>query len=121
MRGLIGVFTLIALTGVGAFLFMVGTAAFPMAGAGERAKQRATRANIALLGAANTAFTKATGAPAPTLTALVGAGGITPATLKDAWGQPLSYTASPTRGSGFLIVSAGPDGAFGTADDICFP
>jgi hypothetical protein len=40
----------------------------------------------------------------------VGAGSL------DAWGQALKYER--LSDSGFRLISAGPDGAFGTADDI---
>ncbi|MFQ5827571.1 MAG: prepilin-type N-terminal cleavage/methylation domain-containing protein [Candidatus Methylomirabilia bacterium] len=42
----------------------------------------------------------------------------------DAWGRPYSYTADPTQGQtnqAGQIISAGPDGALGTGDDIEFP
>jgi len=36
---------------------------------------------------------------------------------KDAWNKPYEYYLTD-NGKGFLIISAGPDGKFGTGDDI---
>jgi hypothetical protein len=38
-----------------------------------------------------------------------------PAQWLDAWGQPMTYVG---KDRGFRLISAGPDGEFGTADDI---
>lgn len=39
-------------------------------------------------------------------------------TINDAWGKALRYDASGGLGGGPVIISAGPDGVFGTTDDI---
>jgi hypothetical protein len=43
-----------------------------------------------------------------------------PSAHLDPWGHALHYTCDPqlVRGDHFAVVSAGPDGVFGTADDI---
>lgn len=42
---------------------------------------------------------------------------LTPADLRDPWGHDLRYT--PTGPKAYTLCSAGPDGAFDTADDLC--
>jgi hypothetical protein len=40
---------------------------------------------------------------------------------KDRWGHDFTYDKRGEGGDDYVIKSAGPDGVFGTADDVVFP
>lgn len=44
--------------------------------------------------------------------------GLSEATLTDFWGTPYRFEPDPSGGSNWTLSSAGPDGEFGTSDDL---
>lgn len=103
--------------GAGAALSIAGfMAAATMIPAWRRAKLHVVCSRLRELSAAVASASFQAGEGCPTLdTVLKTAGHADPSVGSDPWGSRLRVTCSP---DGVLLSSAGPDGRFGTADDI---
>ena len=80
-----------------------------------RTKIELTKANLATLGSVIAGFVGSEGRTPADLTDLRRLQPVTTG-LVDAWGREIKYER--ISDSDFRLTSAGPDGAFGTADDI---
>lgn len=114
-------FTLIEVLLVVAILgILAGVAVVHFGGKTEKASINATRASIAAICTAIDLFEVEKGKYPASITDLTVSSGDTPAYLRggeptDAWGNPFQFSRS---GGAYTVTSSGPDGQFGSGDDI---
>jgi type II secretory pathway pseudopilin PulG len=114
-RTAIGLGAIVVIVPVVVIAFSV--AVWNVVGQSSKAKGKATQASMATYASAINAHIANTASAPPTLASLVTAGYFTTIS-PDAWGRPFGYSPVGSSGKPFSLTSAGPDGAFGTQDDI---
>lgn len=95
---------------------LMGVASFALLGQADRAKTRATEASMETLETALKQYKLDSNAFPPTLQNLVDAR-LIESVPADGWDKPFYY-APLENGARFALISLGPDGQSGTADDI---
>jgi general secretion pathway protein G len=114
---LIEVTLVIAIIGV-----LAALAAYNLVGVGERARRKATVANMGTVRTAiNMYHANYSGQYPPSLAALMTGPNsfLDPEKgILDGWGREFIYDPTPAGGKPFQLISLGGDGIFGTEDDL---
>ncbi|MEM1330790.1 MAG: type II secretion system protein GspG [Planctomycetota bacterium] len=112
-------FSLLELTLVLVILGVLGAvAAVNVLGQGDRAKETATKATMQTIKSQIDAFQLNESRKPTNLQELVTAKYLESGRIKDGWGRELIYLADGTGENPYELQSAGPDGEFGTGDEI---
>lgn len=101
---------------------MTAAVAYNLIGASERAKIKATRGMLGTIQQAIKEYQMTKSALPQNLAALQAGGKMAildpDKKLLDAWQRDFIYVASPANGHDYQLLSRGPDGQIGTADDL---
>jgi general secretion pathway protein G len=112
-------FSLIELTLVLAILgILAAVAAYNFAGAGERAKVKATKVTLSTIKTVLQTYQIDQSVFPPDLQTLVNTKYLEDKKIKDAFEQPLYYAVPGPGGQPYALISGGADMKFSTADDI---
>ena len=112
-------FSLLELTLVLVILGVLGAvAAVNVLGAGERAKESATKTSMRTVRSQIEAYQLQNNAYPTTLQTLVDGRFLEAKSIKDSWGNAFIYRAPGYGGNPFELYSQGADGEGGTDDDI---
>lgn len=99
---------------------LTAVAAWNLVGAGERAKVRVTRTSLAMIGNMLKSYQLDHEMYPPDIGTLVTAKYLEAGKDKDGFTRPFYYRPTGNADKPFELVSAGADGAMGTADDVDF-
>ncbi len=112
-------FSLLELTLVLVILgLLLAVAAVNFAGAAERSKIKVTRSKLQVIKSQIVSYQIANSVFPETMDVLVQAKYLEGDKLKDAWNSDFYYKIRPEARDGYELISAGPDRAFETEDDL---
>jgi general secretion pathway protein G len=97
---------------------LTAIAAWNLVGAGERAKIRVTKTSLSMIGQILKGYQLDHESYPPDVSTLVTAKYLEVQKDKDGFNRPFYYRPTGNSEKPFDLVSAGPDGALNTADDI---
>jgi hypothetical protein len=86
---------------------------------GENATTQRARTAVEKLSGAITLYAATKGAPPTSLRTLVKAGLVQSSSMRDPWGQAMSFTLVSQGRKTHKVCSSGPDRRMGTPDDLC--